>query len=312
MKRAILGLALSAALVGSGLATAAPAGADPGGNHHHGAQCTGTPTAPGTLVGTYNSDVVVTGVCVVDAGPASVRGDLTVTPGSALLAVFGLNDQTGTGNSNLSVRGDVTVGQGASLLLGCEPYYFSCLDDSGNTLTSNGSIGGDLEARGALAVVVHASSVGGSIEQGGGGGGQSCVTPTASPSNTPSLELWATLANSAPYSDYEDLTVGEHVSVRGLSTCWLGANRLTVGHDLSLVGNQLADPDGVEVLSNNVAGDLVCFANSYVWDSSEANFGQAGLFPRTPQPNTVGGERRGQCVLSSPTIAGGPSGPGPF
>ena len=45
------------------------------------------------------------------------------------------------------------------------------------------------------------------------------------------------------------------------------------------------------------------------WDSAEAG---NGLFPRIPQPNTVLRNRKGQCVLSSPTKPGGPPGPGPF
>ena len=79
-----------------------------------------------------------------------------------------------------------------------------------------------------------------------------------------------------------------------------------------MFNNQLADPDGIEILSNTISDNIGCWANSYVWDSSEANFAQTRLFPRTPQPNTVGGHRFGQCVLSSPTTMGGPLGPGPF
>jgi len=46
------------------------------------------------------------------------------------------------------------------------------------------------------------------------------------------------------------------------------------------------------------------------WNSSEASMSH--LFPRIPQPNTVGRNRIGQCVLASPTTPGGPRGPGPF
>ena len=318
-------VALSAATV------TAPAGAD--GNHERGGMgyyhehpgppgrvttCTGTLASPGTLAGTYWSNVTVNGVCFVDAGPASVRGSLTISPGSAVVAAFGLNDQTQSGNSSLSVGGDVVVQNGATLIMGCEPIFFTCLDDASaatgpGTLTSNGTVGGNVFGSHALAVVVHASSIGDNVILNGGGGGQTCATPTDSPSNTPSLELWATLANSAPYSDFEDATVGGNEIVANLATCWLGANRLQIHENLVMFNNQLADPDGIEILSNTISDNIGCWANSYVWDSSEANFApNAGLFPRIPQPNTVGGHRFGQCVLSSPTTMGGPSGPGPF
>ncbi|HLM97340.1 MAG TPA: hypothetical protein VK283_13570 [Acidimicrobiales bacterium] len=317
-------VALSAATV------TAPAGAD--GNHERGGMgyfhehpgppgrvttCTGTLASPGTLAGTYWSNVTVNGVCFVDAGPASVRGSLTISPGSAVVAAFGLNDQTQSGNSSLSVAGDVVVQSGATLIMGCEPIFFTCLDDASaatgpGTLTSNGTVGGNVFGSHALAVVVHASSIGDNFILNGGGGGQTCATPTDSPSNTPSVELWATLAQSAPYSDAEDSTVRGNEIVANLATCWLGTARLQIGENLVMFNNQLADPDGIEILSNTISDNIGCWANSYVWDSSEANFGQTGLYPRTPQPNTVGGHRFGQCVLASPTTMGGPSGPGPF
>ena len=75
---------------------------------------------------------------------------------------------------------------------------------------------------------------------------------------------------------------------------------------------QLGDPEGVEILSNTIANNLVCTDNSAVWDSSEANFGQPHLYPRTPQPNKVGDDRKGQCELASPSTPGGRRGPGPF
>jgi len=53
-----------------------PAGLE-GDNHSHGpATCTGTPDAPGLLAGVYPSNVVITGVCLVNGGPATINGDL--------------------------------------------------------------------------------------------------------------------------------------------------------------------------------------------------------------------------------------------
>ena len=46
------------------------------------------------VTGTHGA-VVVKGACEVNGGAAVVNGDLTLSPGSALLAVFALNDQPG-------------------------------------------------------------------------------------------------------------------------------------------------------------------------------------------------------------------------
>jgi hypothetical protein len=102
-------------------------------------------------------------------------------------------------------------------------------------------------------------------------------------------------------------------------------------HDTTVGGNVIqhrggggftCDPQGVfallgppaytayaEIVLNHIHGNLNCRRNSMVWDSGDLT---DNLFPRDPQPNTVDGKRRGQCVLSSPTTEGGPLGPGPF
>jgi hypothetical protein len=71
----------------------------------------------------------------------------------------------------------------------------------------------------------------------------------------------------------------------------------------------VADPDAIEVVSNQVLENLVCLHNSRVWDSGET--GQA-LFPRHLQRNHVAGRRVGQCRKASPVKRGGGSAGGPF
>ena len=119
---------------------------------------------------------------------ALVAGNVTVTKGSALVAAFGLNDSTQSGSSSLSVAKSVFVREGATLILGCEPIFFTCLDEPGamtgpGTLTSNGTVSGSILGTHALAIVVHASSVGGNLQMIGGGYGNSCTPPTPSPSS---------------------------------------------------------------------------------------------------------------------------------
>ena len=107
--------------------------------------CSGTPTAPGVLAGTYES-VRVVGACEVNAGPARVEDNLTVTPGAVLVAAFALNDTTHSGHSRLSVGGDLRVDAGATLLLGCDPQTFACVDDNpaSPTLSSRADVDGNL------------------------------------------------------------------------------------------------------------------------------------------------------------------------
>jgi hypothetical protein len=260
--------------------------------------------SPGVLTGTVNANVVVKGICVVNAGPAVVSGNVTVSPGSVLVAAFGLNDTTGTGHSSLTVKGNVYVRTGATAVLGCNPANFACIDDPNQnapTLSSHFTAGLDVRSNGALGVIVHNFSVGGDVIQTGGGGGRNC-TPQG---------IFKLFNNSPVYSAYEVGKVGGDVRISSVQSCWMGIVQLKVGNTMVMYFNKLADPDAIEILANNITGNLICRGNSRTWDSSEASFG-GPLFPRIPQPNTVGRNRKGQCVLSSPTKPGGPLGPGPF
>jgi hypothetical protein len=253
------------------------------------------------LAGVYFGDVSIEGICEVNAGQARILGNLTARPGSTLLAAFGLDDQTGSGNSSLTVAGDLRVQSGATVLIGCEPEHFTCIDDPNPehaTLSSQGRIFGSLREQQPLGVVVHDSTIFGDVTESGGGGGQTCE-----PSG-----VFASF-ESPVYSDYEDSTVAGNLKVTGLTSCWLGVVRMRVGGNVHMINNQLADPDAIEILSNQIAGNLNCQQNSQVWDSSEK---AETLYPRSPEPNTVGGRRIGQCVLASPATEGGPLGPGAF
>jgi hypothetical protein len=291
------------ALVG-GLATSAMAlapSASATAMHHRASVCTGTPKTPGVLTGRHHSDVVVKGACEVNAGRAFVGGDLTLRPGAVLIAAFALNDRTGQGSSSLTVAGDLRVGAGAAMVLGCDPSSFPCLDDPNQnapTLSSHDRIFGDLTAIRALGVVVHNVSVRDDVTQRGGGGGVTC-TPSG---------IFAQF-QSPVYSTYEDSSVGGTIRVSGVRSCWMGLIRLHVHESMIVRNNKLADPDAIEINANHIADDLSCRGNSMVWDSADLG---PNLFPRKPQPNTVGGERHGQCVLNSPTSPQDSPGPGPF
>jgi hypothetical protein len=238
--------------------------------------CSGTPTAPGVLTGTYPGNVVVKGVCAVNAGPAVVRGNLAIAPGGAVLAIFALNDKTHKGFSSLTVKKNVTVGKGAALALGCEPNFFTCADDKGKTptLQSRGTIGGTLSAANPLGVLVHNSSITGSVTERGGGGGLSCKPKGI-----------FKLFQSPPYSDYEDNVVGGSVNVSGMTSCWLGLLRNDVHGNFTFSTNKMGDPDANEVLHNYVNRSLTCQANV-----PAVQYGDSGS-----SPNVVSRKATGQC-----------------
>jgi hypothetical protein len=254
------------------------------------ATCSGTLASPGVLSGTYSSNVTIEGICAAVAGPVVIEGNLTLTPGSGLNAAFAAG--------NVTVQGNVSVRRGALMYLGCIPRSFACFDDSNPaqpTLSSASTIEGNLSETQPLGVVVHNSTIAGNVQETGGGGGTTCENPP------PTFPFGV-------YSDYEDSTIGGSVDVIGLDSCWLGLARDSVGRNVDILHDQLADPDAIEILGNQIANNLVCLGNRMVWDTNEIG---EPLFPREPHPNEAR-HRVGQCLLSSPLSEGGPLGPGPF
>jgi hypothetical protein len=285
---------------GIGLTLAAPAGAAA---HQTGssaipgsgaATCTGTLRSPGLLAGTYRNGVVVSGYCVVDGGPAIVYRDLTLQPKSALNATFALNDVSGQGASSLSVFGNVNVLEGATLVMGCEPNFQPCSDDpnagSGGTLSGHNAVFGSINSSSPLAIIVHASSVVGSVNEFAGGGGVTCAPPSHGVFH---------LMQSPVFSDYEDNAIGGDLNIIGLQSCWLGALRNRVAGSVMDSDSTFADPDANEVNSNFVQGNIVCRGNSPV-----AQFGDSmGV------ANRVAGGARGECSFNAKQPDPAPNGP---
>ena len=256
--------------------------------------CTGTPTSPGPLPsGTYAA-VTVTGVCAVNDGQVVVTGDVTVNPGATLVAAFANNDVGGSGTSGLTVDGNIDIGSGGTLLLGCEAAHFACVDDPDQadpTLNASETVKGNVVATDPLGVVVHLSTIGGDTTQSGGGGGVNC---------TPSGIF--NLFGSPVYSDYEDNTIGGNLRIAGLNSCWLGGLRNKVGGSVSYTNNTLADPDANEILTSQIAGNLLCSG-----DSPPMEYGDSH-----GSPNVVGGFATGQCAFAveqpNPAPVPGPGG----
>jgi hypothetical protein len=238
---------------------AGSAGASPGGY-----TCSG-----GSIPAGSYASITVSGVCAVDSGSVSVAGDVSVSTGAALVAAFG--------GSDLTVGGNLDVRNNASLILGCEPEAFVCINDPdqiNGTLSTNDSIGGDLRANNALAVLAHNNTIGGSVSVSGGGGG-------ATASSCDSTALFG----GPPYGTFEDNTIGGGASITGFHSCWLGFFRNTVTEDVHFNGNMTADPDGNEFATNTIGGSLQCDGNK-----PAPQFGDSG-----GSPSSVAGKAQGQC-----------------
>lgn len=246
---ALMTLGVSAATAGS--ASAAPSAG----------VCNG-----GSIVGGVYSSLTINGICTADDGNVTVTGNVTIKTDEALIAAFS--------NSNVIVKGTLTVGNYADLVLGCEPDAFSCLDDMTNTL-SNSVFVGKLIGNKAQSMIVHHASIKTDVKQSGGGGGYNCnVDP---------------IVEGPDYSTYEDTNVGGSVSITGVQTCWLGFFRNQVAGSVTYNNNFTYDPDGNEIATNKIAGNLKCSGNIPAPQSGDSGGG----------PNLVGGTRGGQCKSTS-------------
>lgn len=253
--------------------------------------CTGTVTSPGTLAGTYGN-LVITGACVVDAGPVNVTGSLTIASGAALTAIFGLNDQTGSGNSNLTVHGNLTVESDGSLMMGCYslvvPLWtgagrlgnfpdFPCFDDpnpNAPTLNTQDVVDGNLVSDNPLGTVVHGATVRGNLVENGGGAGTGCAA----------AGIFNQYFGLPEYSDYASNTVDGNLVISGLNTCWLGAFRNTVRGNMQVTSN-IGAPDSTEIADNTVYGNLTCSGNNPAVELGDSDGG----------PNQVAGNATGEC-----------------
>jgi hypothetical protein len=243
--------------------------------------CSGSFDNPGVLSGTYSTNVFVSGACLT-GGPTTVAGNVILLSGAVLVA----DDFTATGNLH--------VGSGATLVGGPTEG-----DESGPPPPPSFNVGGNLIATQPLGVVLHGSDIAGNVVETGGGGGFNC-----DPSGV------FVLFDSPVFSVIgEGSHVGGSVTVTGLTSCWLGVTHSRIDGSVRMLNNQLADPDAIEILDNDIGGNIVCEQNSMMWDSADTV--EESLYPRQWEPNRVGGTRVGQCVVAPPLTPDGTS-PGAF
>lgn len=255
---------LGTATIAAAIVVVTPATASAAG----GTTCNNGPVAAGEY-----SSLSIAGICVVNSGNVLVDHNLSVLAGGVLVAAFS--------GSNLSVGGNFIIGTGAIVVLGCEPFAFPCLNDpnarTGGTLSTSHTIGGNFVAEESLAVLTHHDSVGHNLALTGGGGGVSC-------NPNPLLSSLAGFP-APPFAAFEDNTIGGTASVTGWRSCWLGFIRNTVTGNVNFNNNVTFDPDGNEVVTNTIGGNLNCEA-----DSPNPQVGDSG-----GSPNIVAGRATGQC-----------------
>ena len=233
--------------------------------------------------GTYKS-MLITGLCYMKAGTIVIRGNLTVGPGALLDAGANPGDPRSKPDVTATVRvgGNVFVGDGAVLVLGCSPNLLGICPHS---LTFD-SIGGSLTAVGALADVLHGTSISGNATIVGGGGGAG----SAGCSNTKGHHFrapWsedAALAKVVPqYTDFEDDSIGGDLTVIGVRTCWMGAVRVQIRGSLTWAEDVTNDPDGNEVANNLMGGNIACLYND-----PAVQFGDSGGAPNLVRRHAIG------------------------
>jgi hypothetical protein len=256
--------------------------------------CSGGNVPPGV----YQS-MVITGVCYMPFGNVIVRGNLTVAPG-ALLDNGTPGDPTASPqvSADLFVGRNVTVGKGAVLLLGCTPNGACSPPLTPGVGISTAHIGGNLTAYGALGVVVQSADIKGNFSLYGGGGGTMGGVATgacfaATPPAPWSEDNGSAVAGNPVYSDVEDSTIGGNYTIVGMSSCWLGTLRDQIRGNATFIGNQMGDPDAMEIGGNLIDGNLTCFENA-----------PAPQFGDGASSDLVGGRANGQygfnVVLQNP------------
>jgi hypothetical protein len=156
----------------------------------------------------------------------------------------------------VTIHGGLFVQQGGTLVFGSE-------ENAVHTAT----ISGGVHASNAMSVQIHFSTINGGVNIQGGSG----------PFGGPFGVTWNTI---------EDSTVNGGFAEVGYDGFWNGFIRNKVNGSVNLIGNTVADPDGNEVVTNTIHGDLNCVANDPAPQVGDSE-GSA---------NHVTGAETGQCV----------------
>jgi hypothetical protein len=217
--------------------------------------CSAGAVAPGSYV-----RLTINGNCSMPGSKVVVLTDLIIANDASFNAVS---------QAQFVVKGNVTVGRGAVLGLGCGPASTPMC-----STPSADRIAGNVTATNPLAVIVHSTTIFGTVTITGGGGGLTCAK----------IPLLGTM--SPAFTTFEDNTLSGGLSVDSMRSCWFGVIRNMAGSNVNITNNTFFNPDANEVVSNTIFGNLNCFNNS-----PHAQIGDS-----MGGPNTVTSHKRGECA----------------
>jgi hypothetical protein len=198
---------------------------------------------------------LVMGAPSLAAGSRTTSCTDTLAPGTYQRVVVPDGATCVTFAGPVTINGGVTVGAGATFVLGSE-------DNPTHTATINGGV----TAANAASVQIHFSTISGGVSLVGGAG----------PFGSPFDVTWNTL---------EDNVINGAVTIVGYDGFWQGFFRNTVHGSVNFNNNTVVDPDGNEVQTNTIHGNLNCAGND-----PQPQTGDSG-----GSPNTVTGHKTGQC-----------------
>ena len=220
--------------------------------------CSGGVLTPGVYDG-----LTVTGNCKI-TGDVTINGNVTVKPNAYLDAAY-----LGT---RLTINGNVNVAPNAKLGLGCTFGYHDC-GFAPNWL-GNITVNGNIVANQALTMFLDFVTIHGNVVA-NGGGDLSLVDP------------------GGLVFPIKDNVIDGNVMVQGWEGAWFGIIRNTIGGNVSVINTagtrvdpETGAPDSTEIVTNTIAGNLVCQRNS-----PPAQIGDSG-----GTTNNVGGNTIGECA----------------
>jgi hypothetical protein len=240
----------AAAIVLSGTAAASARGGAP-------TTCSGGEITSGTYTG-----LIITGECSVASGATvTVNGNVTVQAGAAFDA---------STDSQITINGNVYAGPGSFFALGCTQAH-PCSDTGvgpAGGFQTHDVVTGNVTLDNVFDAAINGDTIYGNLTSSGGGPG-----------------LLDPETDFIPFSIKDDV-IGGNLTVTNLTGVWFGVIRTEVGKNVTLQNIAMSDPDGNEIVTDQIAGNLNC----------------SGLNP-APQvgdsggdPNLVGKHANGQCA----------------
>jgi hypothetical protein len=188
-----------------------------------------------------------------DGGTTTCNG--TLAPGTYHRLVVP-EDGVCLSDGPVTIRGGVFVMQGATLVFG-----------SDENPVPTATIGGGVHSTNAMGVQIHHSTISGGVDLQGGAG----------PFGGPFDVTWNTL---------EDDVINGSVTINGFDGFWQGFLGNNVHGTVNFNNNVVQDPDGNELVTNTISGNLNCAGN----DPTPQPGDSGGT------PNHVTGHETGQCA----------------